>query len=248
MLHVFKNLDSLFESLADFVVLKFEQAIARGGRFSFVLSGGSSPKRLYELLTTEPYRTQIEWDKVDFFFGDERYVPASDSQSNFQMAKKALFDPLKISKSQIYSINTALSTEASALAYQNDILSYFGDRPKSFDLILLGLGDNVHTASLFPHSPILHEQIDLVKAVFVEEVKMNRITMTAPILNKAHAIIFLTYGESKAEAVKNVLLDATDIERYPAQLIHPEGGELHWFLDQDAAKYIKQNPKPIKEN
>lgn len=241
MLHVFSNLDSLFESLAKFVVIRFQEAMERGERFSFVLSGGSSPKRLYELLTTEPYRTQIEWNNVDFFFGDERYVPATDPQSNFLMAKKALFDPLKISESQIYAINTVLSTDASALAYQNDILSYFGDRPKSFDLILLGLGDNVHTASLFPHSPILHEQIDFVKAVFVEEVKMNRITMTAPILNKARAIIFLIYGESKAAAVKHVLQDATNIQRYPAQLIHPEGGELHWFLDEDAAKYLKRN-------
>ena len=156
------------------------------------------------------------------------------------MTKKTLFDSLKISESQIYAINTDLSPDDSALAYQNSILSYFKGRPICFDFMLLGLGDNVHTASLFPHSSILHEHNDYVKAVFVEEVKMNRITLTAPIINKSSTIAFLAYGESKAEAVKHVLLDATDIEKYPAQLIHSESGELHWYLDQHSAKYLKQ--------
>jgi len=240
MIHIFDTINTLFESLADFVVSKSKEAIAREGRFSFVLSGGSSPKRLYELLTSEKFKKQIEWTKVDFFFGDERYVPATDSQSNFLMAKKTLFDPLKISESQIYAIHTKLSPDASASSYQNDIQSYFKDKSKSFDFILLGLGDNVHTASLFPYSSILHEQNAFVKAVFVEEVKMDRITLTAPIINKSKTIAFLVYGAAKAEAIKHVLLDTPDIEKYPAQLIRPESGELHWFLDQEAANYLTQ--------
>lgn len=240
MLHTFHNLDQLFESLADFVVAKSKHAIAKKGRFSFVLSGGSSPKHLYELLASDQYKNQIEWTKVFFFFGDERYVPASDAQSNFLMAKKTLFDPLGILPSQVYAIDTTVSPDDSALSYQNDIHSYFKDNPTCFDFILLGLGDNVHTASLFPHSAILHEQTAFVKAAFVEEVKMNRITLTAPIINKSNTIVFLVYGASKAEAVKHVLSDAANIEEYPAQLIHAETGEIHWFLDHDAAKYIKQ--------
>lgn len=235
MLHTFDTPDQLVESLADFVVAKSKLAIAKEGKFSFVLSGGSSPKRLYDLLASDKYKNQIEWKSVFFFFGDERYVPATDAQSNFLMAKKTLFDPLQILSSQVYAIDTTLSPDDSALSYQNDIRSYFKDKPTCFDFTLLGLGDNVHTASLFPHSAILHEQTAFVKAVFVEEVKMNRITLTAPIINKSNTIVFLVYGASKAEAVKHVLCDAANIEEYPAQLIQPETGELHWFLDRDAA-------------
>ncbi len=239
ILHTFDNLDQLLESLADFVVAKSKHAIAEEGRFSFVLSGGSSPKRLYELLASDKYKKQIDWTNVFFFFGDERYVPATDAQSNFLMVKKALFEPLEILPNQVYAINTTLSPDDSALSYQNDIKSYFKDKPTRFDFILLGLGDNVHTASLFPHTSILHEQNAFVKGLFIEEVKMNRISLTAPIINKANAIVFLVYGASKAEAVKHALSDAKDIEEYPAQLIQAETGELHWFLDDDAAKFIK---------
>ena len=239
MLHIFDTLDQLFESLADFVVAKSKQAIEKEGRFSFVLSGGSSPKRLYELLASDKYKNQIEWTKVFFFFGDERYVPATDPQSNFLMAKKALFDPLTISPSQVYAINTTLSPDDSALSYQTDIHAYFKDNPTCFDFILLGLGDNVHTASLFPHSSILHEQTAFVKGIFIEEVNMNRISLTAPIINKSNTIVFLVYGAAKAKAVKHVLSDTHNIEEYPAQLIHAETGELHWFLDKDAALYSK---------
>lgn len=238
--HTFDDLNILFASLADLVVAKSRKAISEEGRFSFVLSGGSSPKRLYNLLASDQYKDQIEWNNVFFFFGDERYVPATDLQSNFLMAKETLFDPLKIDKNQIFPINTALSPVEAARSYQRDILLYFKDRPKQFDFILLGLGDNSHTASLFPHSSILHEQNDLVKSVFVDEVQMHRITLTAPIINKSAAIAFLVYGTSKADAVKHVMLDPTDIDNYPAQLIHPQSGELHWFMDNNAANFLKQ--------
>jgi 6-phosphogluconolactonase len=132
-------------------------------------------------------------------------------------------------------MDTALPPEAAAQSYQNDIRSYFKTKPASFDLILLGLGDNVHTASLFPYSPVLHEKIEWVKAVYVEEVKMHRITLTAPIINQSNTIVFLVYGESKAEAVKHAMSSASNIGKYPAQIIRPEKGTLHWFLDQKAA-------------
>jgi 6-phosphogluconolactonase len=235
MIHIFDDLIQLFDSLAEFVITQSNIAIQKNGRFSFVLSGGSSPRRLYELMASEKYRHQMAWDKVDFFFGDERYVPALDPQSNYLMAKQTLFDPLNISSDQIYAIDTTLPPDEAARSYQNDIRTYFKTRPVSFDLILLGLGDNVHTASLFPHSSVLHEKTDWVKAVYVEEVKMNRITLTAPIINQSNTIVFLVYGESKADAVKQVMSGERDIEKYPAQLIRPEKGTLHWFVDQKAA-------------
>lgn len=241
MLHIFNSVDSLFFELADVVVAKAEQAIRTEGRFSFVLSGGSSPKRLYELLASDNYKSKIEWSKVFFFFGDERYVPITHADSNFLMAKKALFDPLAISAGQVFHVNTTLSPAAAAQAYVNDVLAYFKNKSPRFDLVLLGLGDNSHTASLFPNTKVLHEKEALVKEEFIDEVGMYRITLTAPLINQANYIAFLVYGAGKAIAVHHILEDAPNIDAYPAQLIKPtDGGELHWFLDEPAAANLKK--------
>jgi len=239
MLHVFDKVDSLFTSIADFIVAKAAAAIAKEGRFSLVLSGGNSPKKLHELLAADAYRNKIEWSKVFFFFGDERYVPSTHQDSNFLMAKNTLFDPLNISKSQIFPINTSLPPAGCAKAYEKDIQTFFGNKPVKFDLIILGLGDNSHTASLFPNTAVLHERSALVKEEYIEEVKMYRITLTAPVLNDAHYIAFLLYGAGKAEAVKHILEDERNIDEYPAQLIRPTNGELHWFMDEAAADKLK---------
>jgi 6-phosphogluconolactonase len=201
-----------------------------------VLSGGNSPKKLYELLTTSEYGRQIDWDKIYFFFGDERYVPFTDPGNNGNMAKKALFEPLMIPDANIFYINTAAPPEESAKKYSQRILSYFKNDPVRFDLVLLGLGDNSHTASLFPHTPVLKEKKALVSAVYIKELSSYRITMTAGLINEAHAIAFLVYGEAKAMAVHNVLEGEKDFETYPAQLIIPEEGVMLWFLDESAAK------------
>jgi 6-phosphogluconolactonase len=135
-------------------------------------------------------------------------------------------------------MNTDLAPEAAAAAYENDIRAYFADKPVHFDLVLLGLGDNSHTASLFPHTPVLHEKTALVKACYIDEVKMFRITLTAPCINHAHAVAFLVFGASKKEAVKHILVDASDIDAYPAQLIKPVHGQAHWFMDKPAAALL----------
>ena len=241
MLHIFDKVDLLFLSIADFIVAKAKESISREGRFSLVLSGGNSPKRLHELLASEKYRNQIEWEKVFFFFGDERYVPANHSDSNYLMAKTTLFDPLKISKAQIFPINTSLPPAGAAKGYEKDIVTFFGGKPPHFDLIILGLGDNSHTASLFPHTDVLQEKEALVKEEYIEEVKMYRITFTAPLINQANQVAFLLFGAGKAEAVYHILEDERNIEQYPAQLIKPQAGELHWFMDRDAASKLKSN-------
>lgn len=240
MMHVFENADALLPALADFVVTEAKRSIEKQGRFSFVLSGGSSPKKLYELLASEQYRRKVEWERVFFFFGDERYVPATHADSNFRMSKEALFDPLKIADRQIFRMNTDLSPAAGAQAYEKDVRAFFSGKPVRFDLVLLGLGDNSHTASLFPHTPVLHEKNALVKEAYVEEVKMFRITLTAPCINQAANIAFLVYGASKAEAVRHILEDDRNIEEYPAQLIQPRDGEVHWFLDKGAAARLEK--------
>jgi 6-phosphogluconolactonase len=240
MKHIYRDTDTLLTALADFVVTKANEAIQQHGRFSFVLSGGSSPKKLFELLASDRYRKQIDWTKVFFFFGDERYVPADHPDSNYLMAKKALFDALQISAGQIFRMKTELAPEEAALAYEKDLQGYFVNGLARFDLVLLGLGDDAHTASLFPHTSVLQEKDSLVKALYIEKVKMNRITLTAPCINQAEAIAFLVYGSSKAEAIQHVLEGEQNIQEYPAQLIRPNGGSLHWFLDEAAASRIRK--------
>jgi 6-phosphogluconolactonase len=238
MLEIFKDPDSLLTALSEFILKRAQEAIARKGRFDFVLSGGGSPKILFELLASESYQDKIDWSKVFFFFGDERYVPLDDPQSNYRMAKKALFDRLVIAEDHVFPINTALPPTECARDYEKTIRKHFKNGSISFDFILLGLGDNSHTASLFPHTTVLHERQALIKEIFVEEVNMYRITFTAPLINAGTTIAFLVYGKSKAEAVHHILEDSRNVEEYPAQLIQPVTGELYWFLDKAAAEKI----------
>jgi 6-phosphogluconolactonase len=154
MLNVYKNLEELLEGTANFVVACAQESIRLNGKFSLVLSGGSSPKKLHELLTTDRFRKQVDWKNVYFFFGDERYVPADHPDSNYLMAKQTLFDPLQISPAQVFRMDTSLTSAEAAKAYEKTIADYFTGKPEHFDLIILGLGDDAHTASLFPGTSV----------------------------------------------------------------------------------------------
>lgn len=174
-----------------------------------------------------------------FFFGDERYVPADHPDSNALMAKKALFEPLNIRPEQIFTVDTSLSPEDAAGEYQKVIEKHFAPGLDQFDLILLGLGDNSHTASLFPFTDVLNDVEAEVKEVFLEDQQVYRITFTAPLINQAHHISFLVFGSGKAEAVRHVLEDEKDYNKYPAQLIEPVSGDVLWFMDNAAAADLK---------
>jgi len=240
VIRIFKDPETLLPALADFVIGRGQSAIDNSGRFDLMLSGGSSPRRLYELIVSS-YAASLDWSKVYFLFGDERNVPPEHKDSNYRMARETLFEPLAIEQDHVFQFATALTPAKCAEAYEERIRKHFGNRDCEMDLILLGLGDNSHTASLFPHTKVLHEKKALVKECFVEEVGMYRITVTAPLINKAKAVAFLVYGKGKAEAVHHILKDKTDIDKYPAQLINPTNGELHWFVDEPAAEGIKDN-------
>lgn len=239
-INVFKTEDEVLDGLAKYFVEVAAKSIKHHGQFSVALSGGNSPKKLYELLASPKFRDKVEWKKVHFFFGDERYVPHTDPQSNYLMAKKAILEPLDLSYRQIFPVNTSVSPEEAAARYTNDINLYFAGFDARFDLVLLGLGDNSHTASLFPHTPVLHDNTASVKEVFLNDQQVFRITMTAPLINQAHHIAYLVYGSGKAEAVHHVIEDKKDIENYPAQLIKPSDGDLQWFLDTEAAALLKK--------
>jgi len=238
--HISKTIPELIKAIAAHFISVGNNAIATRGEFNVVLSGGNSPKKLYELLASPGYKEKINWKKINFFFGDERVVPANDPENNAYMVKRTLFDPLNISQSNIFPINTSLSPQEAAKSYTATITEHLDSQELQFDLILLGLGDNAHTASLFPYTPVLTEKSASVQAVFLEGQKIYRISMTAPLINRARNIAFLVYGQEKAEAVHLVLEGEFDPEKYPAQLINPLKGELHWFLDEAAASLLER--------
>lgn len=239
-IHIYKEIDELITVLAEVIKKTSQNAIGARGEFNFVLSGGSSPKRLYKLLATEPYKSEIDWSNTYFFFGDERFVPENNSERNSLMAKEVLFEPLDIPESHIFSVDTSGSPEDSAQLYSEAISSHFNQKPIHFDFILLGMGDNAHTASLFPFTTVLKETDANIKAVFVKELDKYRITMTAPLINQSRQIAFLVFGKDKTDAVYHVLEDAKgSAEKYPAKLILPKEGDMHWYLDKKAATLIK---------
>jgi 6-phosphogluconolactonase len=236
-LNIFNTENEVLAALAAYFVQVANESVTKQGKFSVALSGGSSPKKLYELLASS-FKNDVQWDKVYFFFGDERNVPQTHPDSNYLMAKKALFDPLNINTSNVFPVDTSLDPKDAAQRYEAEIEAFFEDEEQSFDLILLGLGDNSHTASLFPHTPVLHDRTPGVKEVFLQDQQVYRITLNAPLINEAQHIAFLVYGQAKAIAVHHVLEDDEDIEEYPAQLIEPIVGEIQWFLDHDAASML----------
>ena len=222
-----------------FVNVAAESTKARG-RFRVALSGGSTPKRVYELLATGGYSSRIDWEHVDIFWGDERYVPADDRESNYRMTDQALLQHVPVPEENIHPVPTEISPpEDAAEAYGEDIRRTFGD-PASvpqFDLVYLGLGTNGHTASLFPHSPALKETSRLVLADFVPEVNTWRISMSVPLLNRGRTVAFLIEGQQKAQVLRDVLLGPRDPERLPAQLI-ASAGKLFWLVDEAAAALL----------
>jgi 6-phosphogluconolactonase len=217
------------------------QAIADRGRFRVVLSGGSTPKRAYELLASAQWSSKIRWEEVEVFWGDERDVPADDRDSNYRMAREAFLERVPLPVANIHPVPSGTQpAEAAASAYEKAIRDAFPastDIPR-FDLIFLGLGANGHTASLFPSSPLLRETNRLVATDFVREVNSWRITMTAPLLNRGRTVAFLVTGQDKAGVLRDVIRGPYVPEILPAQLIHPDDAELLWIVDVAAASLL----------
>ncbi|MEO5569958.1 MAG: 6-phosphogluconolactonase [Bacteroidia bacterium] len=236
-ININKTEDDLLSAFAEYFIETAKSSIAERGAFNVVLAGGNSPNKLYELLTSPSYNKKIDWTKLFYFFGDERCVPENDIQNNAGMVQQTLFTPLQISPDKIFKIDTSLSPNEAAAKYREVIKNHFKGSTPHFDLIILGLGENAHTASLFPYHSVLKETTATVKEVFLHEENRYRVTMTAPLINEAHHIAFLVYGKNKAEAVRHVLKDKTDIQNYPAQLIQPVHGDLQWFLDEASAPH-----------
>ena len=235
---IYHTKDELLQDLARYIIKIAEKSIQEQDCFNFVLTGGNSPKELYHLLATD-YKDAIDWTKVYFFFGDERNVAFNHESYNGLMAKESILDPLHIAADHIFYVPTDLAPEKAAIEYQKSIVNHFQGGDLTFDLILLGMGDDAHTASLFPETDILRVKDATVDAVYVDKLSTYRISFTAPLINKAKNIAFLVFGESKAKAVKQVVEKETeDHKAYPAQLIDPVEGYVTWFLDRDAAALL----------
>lgn len=225
---------------AELFVTTATAAVRERNRFRVALSGGSTPRRTYELLATSAFRDRVDWERVDFFWGDERYVPANDRESNYRMVAEALLQHVAVPAGHVHRIPTELAPPATAAsAYEETIWKNFGKSQAvpRFDLVYLGLGANGHTASLFPHSPALRETGALVFADHVTEVGMWRISMSARLLNHGRTVAFLVAGGDKARVLHDVMIGPRDPERLPAQLIAPRG-ELLWLADRAAAGLV----------
>jgi 6-phosphogluconolactonase len=213
-----------------------KDAIAAYGRFAVALSGGNTPKSVYSYLA-EKCKDAVAWDKVFVFFGDERHVPPNDPESNFRMANESLLSRVPLRQENVFRIRAELPAKEAAQQYEDLLRDFFSRKPgdwPSFDLILLGLGEDGHTASLFPGSAALEEKTRLVAANRVETLNTSRITLTLPVLNHAAEALFLVSGGSKAKILSDILRPAEQ-PMYPAQMVRPENGRLLWMADQDAA-------------
>jgi 6-phosphogluconolactonase len=226
---------NLARAAARHFVARSLEAVAIEGFFTVALSGGSTPRSLYEVLADpeEPFRELVPWSNIHFFWSDERHVSPDHPDSNYRMAYEAMLSHVPVSEANVHRIHSEnADADAAAQAYEQTINDVTQASPlPRLDLILLGLGNDGHTASLFPGSEVLHEAQRLVAAPWVERLKTHRITMTLPLINNAASVLFLVSGIEKAEIVKQVLQGP---KRYPAQEVKP-AGELLWMLDKDAA-------------
>ena len=239
---VMDDAQALYVRAAEEIAHFAGEAICTHGEFTLCLTGGATPASTYELLATR-FRLSVDWKEVQFFWGDERCVPPDDPASNFGMANRTILSKLALRPEQVHRMRGEDDPAQAAQDYEGELRASFRlEQPgdfQSFNLVLLGLGENAHVASLFPHHSALHEETRLAVAVDVEAVPRRRISLTVPVINSAERVMFLVSGEKKAAAVKNILQGPQDPEEYPGQLVKPHSGEIVWLIDQAAASELR---------
>jgi 6-phosphogluconolactonase len=239
-IRIHRDSQACAEAAAEFVLEVGKEAVHANGRFLIALSGGTTPETLYRALTAPAFANRFDWSRTIFFFGDERCVPPNDPRSNYALAKKTLFTPLNIMPSQVYRMaGESSDPQAAAFEYEQQLrlaTKTASSAQPSLDLVLLGLGEDGHTASLFPGASILRGHQCVIAATQSPKDPPNRLTMTLAAINRASVILFLVTGAGKAGVVRAILDPRTEAERQlPAAMVSPEEGRLIWFLDQSAA-------------
>lgn len=241
-LRIFPDRDTLALAAAHHFLSIGQAALMHRGRFMVAFSGGTTPKMLFERMHVERMRDSLDWEQVHIFWGDERCVPPDDAASNYRMARESLLDDVRIPASNVHRFMTEMPPDETAKQYQKELQSCFGLVDDSmlpvFDLVLLGLGSDGHTASLFPGTSVLDEQERWAAAVHVEKLEAWRVTLTLPVLNAARDVMFLVSGGEKAQILQEVLKAKDQVVKYPAQLVQPAAGRLYWFVDDKAAQLL----------
>ena len=239
--HTFADAESVARGAAEWIAELAGEAIQSRGRFGVALAGGSTPRRVYELLAGDggPGR-RVGWSKVHVFFGDERTVPPDHADSNYGMANAAMLSRVPIPAENVHRMFGEGDAVANARLYEDELRSFFGDDADwpAFDLVMLGMGDDGHTASLFPSTGALEERSAWVVANWVEKFQTFRLTLTAPAINHAARVLFTVTGAGKAARLREVVEGPRDTSRLPSQLIEPRGGTLDWFVDEGAAAQL----------
>ena len=239
-LHTYPGYNDLVRAVADEIMVTMNSAVKAHGRGSLVLSGGSTPRGVYGLLASEGYKFRVAWDKVHLFWGDERCVSPLSPESNFRIIQESLVAKISIPAENVHRIAGEQPPVEASRAYEREIQRFFsldaGQFPM-FDLMLLGIGEDGHTASLFPGTTALHVKDRIVTEVYVEKLDSHRITMTLPAINNSRSIIFMVEGKKKAGILREALDDAS--RAYPVQLVRPTTGKLHWFIDYAAASAMQ---------
>jgi 6-phosphogluconolactonase len=247
--HVYEDSEALARAAAQHFVDRAQEAVAKRGRARFAISGGSTPKATFALLAnpSEPYSKETPWDKIELFWVDERTVGPDDPESNYRMTNEELLSKVPLKPGNVHRIEGELDPEEAAAKYESLIRAQFrrvGAEVPRFDIVWLGMGDDGHTASLFPHTAGIHELGRIVYANHVPQKDTWRITLTWPVINEALDVVFLIGGDAKAVPLERVLYGKHDTEVTPAQLIQPKNGSLTFLLDRKAAANL---PKPNAE-
>ncbi len=237
---IYDSKEKLSVGLASWIADLIKSTLQSQEFFTLALSGGETPQLLYKKLASEDFREKINWKRVHIFWGDERVVPFDDERNNAKMASENFLNYIDIPQAQLHKMRVDIEAPFASKDYENVLQAYFGNTQKSFDLILLGVGDDGHTLSLFPGSPIDEKSEHWVNTVYNEKQKMYRITLMPSIVNKASHIAFMVTGKNKSGILKRIIEGQYEPHLLPAQLIKPEGGEIYWFLDKDAAEKLRK--------
>jgi 6-phosphogluconolactonase len=241
-IRIFPDKKALVLATAEEIIDCIAEAVRKRGRCNIALAGGSTPRDVYTLLATKPYKNLVCWDDVSLFWGDERTVAPDDPESNYRMVRHTLLDLIDIPEKNVHRIRGEAEPRQAASEYAELLCRHFNEELPCFDFVLLGLGDDGHTASLFPGTEVIEEYGQLVAAVFVPKFAAWRVTLTLPVLNAAREIMFLVSGVAKSDMVRRIMDSHEPDKGLPASLVTPQSGTTSWMLDTEAASLLdKEN-------
>ena len=244
-IHAYPNKEKLVAATTERIADCIEQAIQQNGLCNMALSGGNTPGGIFSLLGSSPYSDRLDWSKLHLFWGDERMVLPEHQDSNFRLVQETLLEHIKIPDENVHRMRGEIAPEEAAAEYAELLHNHFKESPPCFDLMLLGLGGDGHTASLFPGTDAVEECEKHAVAVFVPKLDAWRVTLTLPVLNAARKILFLVSGKSKSEMVQRIMSNKQPDKEIPATMVNPQNGELHWMLDSDAMVLINKDARKV---